>query len=103
MLPAATDMACFTTVGLTQRDVLDICSLRYILEVLEHLGLVGVLDLEPFTLCVISGGCLKIYLKHSRWMQAVRAVLWNGDGAAVGEGYENLVLIGRVVMRDEWS
>ena len=32
--------------------------------VLEHLGLVGVFDLEPFTLCVISGGCLKVYLKH---------------------------------------
>ena len=74
-----------------------------VLEMLKHLRLVGVFDLEPFTLCVISGGCVKIYLKHTRWMQAVRAVLWNGDGAAVGERYENLMLIGRVVMRDEWS
>ena len=65
MLPAATDMAGFATAGLTQRDVLHICSLRYILEVLEHLRLVGVLDLEPFTLCVVSGGCLKIYLEHT--------------------------------------
>ena len=36
-------------------------------------------------------------------MQAVRAVLWNGDVAAVAERYENLMLISRVVMRDEWS
>jgi hypothetical protein len=36
-------------------------------------------------------------------MQAVRAVLRNGDGAAVAESNENLMLIGRVVMRAEWS
>ena len=51
--------------GLTQGNDFGGLIIGSVLEVLEHLGLVGVLDLEPFTLCVISGGGLKVYLKHT--------------------------------------
>lgn len=36
-------------------------------------------------------------------MDAVGAVHRDVDAAAVAEGYEDFVLIGRVIVRDQWS
>ena len=51
--------------GLAQRNDVGRLVVCGILEMLEHLALVGVLDFEPFTLCVISGGGIKVYLENS--------------------------------------
>jgi hypothetical protein len=69
-----------------------------ILEVLEHLGLIGVFDLEPLTLCVISGGGTQINLKNAGGVNAISAVLGDVDAAAGAEGYEDLVLVCGVVV-----
>jgi len=65
---------------------------------LEHLGLVGVFDLQPLPLCVISSGGIQINLKDTGSMDPVRTILGDVDAPASAEGYEDLVLVCGVVM-----
>jgi len=87
----------------TQRDVQGIVGLCTVLEMLQHLRLVGVLDLQPFALCVVRRAGFQIYLKNARCVDTIRADLWNHNVAAVFQGNENLVLIAGVGVRYEWS
>jgi hypothetical protein len=89
--------------GLAQRNDVGGLIIGSILEVLHHLRLVGVFDLEPFTLRVISGGGIKVHLENSGGVDAVGTVFGDVDTATIAESYEDLVLIGRVVVRDQWS
>lgn len=51
--------------GSAQRNDVGGLGVSSILEMFEHLGLIGVLNLQPFALSVKSGGGIEIYLKNS--------------------------------------